>query len=103
VEGRCYAERVNLRGVWSKVTFRVVERDEVVSVDDLHELAAAMNRSLATLGFARRIYDMETGMDACAFLARTPSEVEALTADVPLKIHMDDGPRRPIGSVRACL
>jgi hypothetical protein len=50
----------------------------------VHQLASRVNYWLARLRLPRRLYGWATGGDSLAFLARTPEEIEALRAEVPV-------------------
>lgn len=70
------------------LTYEVAGHPELVTVrveaGNLSGLVASMNSWLDEACAERRIYEWATGTDRLAFLGRSPAEVAALTADVPV-------------------
>lgn len=71
-----------------RLTYDVVGHPEPVTVHvgpgELSESAASMNSWLDELCAERRLFEWDTGMDRLAFLGRSPAQVAALRAAVPV-------------------
>ena len=65
-------------------------RERIDVEGDIDQVAVRMNHWLERLGAERRIWCLDTGGDRFAFLGRPLAELEALRAEVPLPLTIEE-------------